>query len=273
MRTTAQRRRGFTLLELLVALVILVSAFTVIWHSFTTTFNAWQRGRALLDEMHNGDFVLEQMLQSLRSAAFFKSAPHLYGFWLDSSSGEYPQDEISWVTSGSAFLPADHPLGNGLYRVALSIEKNDEGDDAVAVRAYPHMVDVEDQDVDPWYISTKVKGIECEVYDFETESWETDWEDTNSVPSLVMLRLYMDPVEQYGKAVIMERLVEIPIGMVATSEVEGVAGPISDQGGTEAQNQQNQQNRPGGGAPSATPPTGGQPAPGANTPPTGGPPS
>jgi prepilin-type N-terminal cleavage/methylation domain-containing protein len=257
-----RRSRGFTLLELLVSLVILVAAFTTIWHAFSATFGAWERGTKLLDGMHNGDYVMEQLVSALRSAAFFKNSPHIYGFWLEARGGQYPRDEISWVTSGTAFLPPDHPLGNGLYRVALSIEDNNEGDPAVAVRAYPHTVNVEDYDAEAWYVSTKVKGLECIVYNFEEEDWESEWEDTNAVPSLVKVSLYMDPIEQYGRPVVMERLVEIPIGMAVTSKLIEASATVGDQAGTQPDGTTPTPGAPTPGAPGGAP----TPAPRAGTP-------
>ena len=68
-RPGAARSAGFTLLELLVALMILVFAFAIIWSTFSATVTAWQRGGQLLDELRHGDFVMEQLVSALRSAA------------------------------------------------------------------------------------------------------------------------------------------------------------------------------------------------------------
>jgi hypothetical protein len=123
-----------------------------------------------------------------------------------------------------------------LYRLSITIGDNDDGDPSVAVMAYPHMADPEELDLEPWHISSKVKGLECEVYNFEEEAWETEWEDTNAIPSLVKVSLYMEPVEKYGRPVIMQRLVEIPMGPAVTSAVAAVeAAPVQEEAGTEAQ--------------------------------------
>jgi len=222
-------RGGFTMLELLVALAILVTALLIIWNTFSSTLRAWRRGGELLDNLHHGDFVMEQLVMAMRSAAFFDTAPHVYGFRLDSQGGRYPRDEISWVTSGSAFIPPDSPLLNGLYRITITVENNDDGDPAVAVRAYPHLAEVDEFDVDPWYVSTKVQGIDCKPYNFEDEYWDDVWEDTNSVPSLVEVTLFMEPLERYGDPVTLKRLVEIPIGPAVTSAVMNVRAPPEEE--------------------------------------------
>jgi len=225
-------KQGFTLLELLVALTILVVAFTIVWSTFSATIKAWQRGGALLEELRHGDFVMEQLVSSLRSAAFFPNAPEKYGFWLKSRGGEYPRDRISWVSSSSAFMPPDSPLNESLHRITFGIENNKEGDPSVTIRAWPHLSEDTVDDVDPWYISSEVKGFNCRVYNAEDEDWDTEWEDTNSIPSLVEITLYMDPIEKYGEPVKLQRLVEIPIAPAVTNAVNTSGAGSS--GGDEA---------------------------------------
>lgn len=203
---------GFTLLELLVALAILVFAFAIVWESFSATVTAWQRGQDLLDELRHGDFVMEQFVSALRSTAFFTTKPGAYGFHLkNNGSGMGAADVLSWVTTSSAFMHPDSPFFNSLHRLVLHLEPNEDGETAVAVRAYPYLTEEEELSADPWFVSTEVKGINCRVYDFEDETWESEWEDTNSVPSLVEITLTLDPIEQYGEPVTLKRVVEIPV--------------------------------------------------------------
>lgn len=208
------QRGGFTLLELLVAMALLVTAMSIIVGTFVTVLKSWQRGTALLDDLHHGDFVMNQLVSGLRSAAYFPSAGGTYGFRLEDHGGRgYAEDSISWVTSSSAFLPRDSVLNRGLHRISITIEENDDGDTAVAVRAYPHMAtDMEDDDVDPWYVSTEVKGLDCQWYDQESDTWEDDWEKTNEIPAVVSIVLTMEPLEEYGDPVELKRVIPIPLG-------------------------------------------------------------
>lgn len=226
------RASGFTLLELLVAMTILVIAMAVIWQTFSSTIGAWRRGGELLDELRHGDFVMEQLVSALRSAAFFESAPGKYGFTLKNSDKNYPADKLSWVTASSAFMQPDSPLMNSLHRIVFSIEDGPDGDLAVAIRAYPQLADMEEDDVDPWFVSSEVKGINCRVYDLEADSpdWENDWEDTNSIPSLMEITLYMDPLEKYGDPITIQRIVEIPVARKVDRQVEQDTGD----GGTDS---------------------------------------
>ncbi len=245
---------GFTLIEVLVAVVVLVAAFAIVWQSFVAVMNAWERGGKMLDELRHGDFVMEQLVQALRSTAYFRSAPDKYGFRLKSGARSYPADKISWVTSGTAFIPPDSPLASGLHRIEFTIGNNGEGESGVEIKAYPYVADEDTVDaVEPWFVSSEVKGVQCRTYNAEEEEWQNEWEDTNSIPTLVEVTLYMDPVEEYGEAVKIQRLVEIPIAPAFTNAVKYTAGGEKTaegtqeqpaQGTTEGQNQQSNQTMP-----------------------------
>ena len=246
---------GFTLLEVLVAVVLLATAFTIIWSTFATTLDGWRRSGEFLDRITHGDFVIDQMVSSLRSTAFFKNRPEKYGFWLDSKGGgDAPRDTISWVTSGSAFMLPDDPLANGLYRIMLGVE-----DDGLEVRSFQHLKEeIEKDEVDPWVVSPRVIGLDCEVYNFEEEDWDDEWEDTNSVPSLVLITLYMEPVEKNEPPVKLQRVVEIPIagavtGAVTVTRQPGEGVEQTQQVDQPTRQQQPQQQQPQDGARSDAP--------------------
>ena len=219
-RRLAKKNNGFTLLELMVALVLLVTAMTMIVGTFTTVLKSWRRGSALMEELHHGDFVMDQLVSGLRSAAFFDSAPEKYGFHLENNgSEEDAHDVISWVSSGTAFMPQDSPLTRGLHRISVTIEDNEDGDPAVAVRAAPHLAEEDDiEDMDPWFLSTEVNALDVQIYNKDDETWDDEWENTNSLPRLVLISLYMDPIQEYGDPVELTRVVELPLGSYEMEE-------------------------------------------------------
>ena len=224
-------RGGFSLIEVLIAVVILGSAFIVIWRTFAATMDGWTRGTKFLEQMHHADFVMDQLSSALRSAAFYPTKPEKYGFWLDAKGGEYPKDKVSWVTSSSAFIPPDSPFVNGLHRIQVTIDDNEDGDDSFTVTAWSHFADMEEMD-DPetYHITTKVRGIECEVYDWENETWDDEWEDTNAVPSLIRVTLYVEPAERYDPPMKISRLIELPIAPAVTGAVASTDAPAPAEG-------------------------------------------
>jgi prepilin-type N-terminal cleavage/methylation domain-containing protein len=231
---------GFTLLEILVAVVLLATAFTIIWSTFATTVDGWRRSGDFLDRITHGDFVIDQMVSSLRSTAFFPNRPDKFGFWLESSGGgDGARDTISWVTSGTAFMLQDDPLAKGLHRIMIGV------DDGLSVRSFQHLKEeIEKSDVEPWVVSPRVVGLDCRIYNFEDEDWDEEWEDTNAVPSLVEITVFMEPVEKGRPPIKLQRIVEIPVAPAVTGAVQvgrapgpgggaepGIEGPGGGPGG------------------------------------------
>ncbi len=229
-QTSARQRArgGFTLVELLVALAVMVVAFAVVWNTFSAVLKAWRRGGQVVDEIRHGDFVIDQLVAALRSTAYFPLKPERYGFWLDDQGDE---DSISWVTSGTAFMPPDSPLAQGVHRLMVSIESNDDGEDAFTVRAFPHLAEeIDKKDVPAWAISSKVKGLNVRVWNAQDEAWDDDWEDTNKIPGLIEVTLTMESPGKYDPPVKIARLVQIPLGPLTTGTTPVATGQPGAEG-------------------------------------------
>jgi len=247
------------LLEILVAVTLLATAFTIIWSTFSATLDGWRRSSDFVDRMNHGDYAIDQLVSSLRSAAFFRNRPDKFGFWLDSKGGgDAPRDTISWVTSGTAFMKPEDPLAKGLHRIMISVEDTPDGDEGLAIRAFQHLKDeIEKDDVDPWFVSSRVKGLDCEIYNFEDEDWKDEWEDTNAVPSLIQITVYMEPLEKGELPIKLQRIVQIPVAPAVTGAVTAVQAP--GETGTNVEPGQQPQPQPNGSTGGNTTSPGNQP--------------
>ena len=208
------RKAGFTLLELLLALSIFTLVAGMAAGSFWSITRTWNRANDLLENLHYGEFAMDQLVAALRGAAWFSSKPEAFGFWLDDNGGNSDRaaNEISWVTSGTAFLPPDSPLKDGLHRLSVTVEHARGGGQGLAVRAWPHLSEETDgKDVEPWIVVPDVRGFSCEWYDFEEDGWSQEWEETNSLPKVLKVSLTMEPREKDGDPVRLQRIVELEV--------------------------------------------------------------
>lgn len=214
-------RSGFTLLEVLVAMVILSIALTVAWQTFSTAVSAWTSGREQMDRMHHGGFVLTRLTAALRSTAFFDSAPEKYGFRMKRNAEGIGEHTISWVTASDAFIPPGSELAHGLHRIEVGAGRNTDGDEGLLVRAWPHLADEEEIDPEQWLVSETIRGLRCRVYDTDrdSEGWRDDWEDTNEIPGLVELTLYAEAADDYAEPLEFRQLIKIPLGPEVTNIV------------------------------------------------------
>lgn len=213
--------RGFTLLELLLAVALLAAVTGVTYMTFSTVVTAWQKGTRLMEDVHHGDFVAEQLVMGLRSAYFpdVRGGDFLYGFQLeDGAGGAYGGDRISWVKLGSALVGEDWPFSDTPHRIVFQVAQDDDGRRAAAVRAW--RLHGQPDDFDPgdveWIpLSRKVVGFDCRcayrLVDDEIE-WLDDWEHSNRVPTIVEITLYLEPPLEGGEPQAIRRAMGIPLG-------------------------------------------------------------
>jgi prepilin-type N-terminal cleavage/methylation domain-containing protein len=210
---------GFTLIEILVAITIVALAMTVASFTFTTATKAWRRGTTLVDSIHHGDFVVDQLSMALRSA-YYPDAGGThgeYGFVVRAGEGGGGADIVSWVKLGSALVGKGCPFAGSPHRVEVTVERHPDGNDALAVRAWRLQGQTEEfdpkKDVEPVYLSRGIRGFTCRTAmrgeDGELE-WPEVWEETNRLPLVAELTVHMDPLEEGGPPVEVKRVVAVP---------------------------------------------------------------
>ncbi|MCF7837562.1 MAG: prepilin-type N-terminal cleavage/methylation domain-containing protein [Candidatus Marinimicrobia bacterium] len=205
--------QGFTLLELLVAITLLATVLGIVAATFHVAVTAWRRGEALVDRIHQGDYVIEHLVGALRSAVFFESAAHRYGFWLE--EGGLEGARFSWVTASGALMPPNRPGLAGVQRLRVAAAGGARDEGGLACEAWPHLTDEDAIEIETWTLAPDVEELGCRVYDFEREAWADTWENTNSLPRLIELTVYLAPIESGAERIRLQRVIEIPVALAA----------------------------------------------------------
>ncbi|MDA1087824.1 MAG: prepilin-type N-terminal cleavage/methylation domain-containing protein [Verrucomicrobia bacterium] len=215
-------RRGFTLLELLIAMSLMVIALTISYMTFASVTRAWQRGVALSDRISHADYVMDQLVSALRSAYYPDTgvnAPQ-YGFWLENNgSGSRARDEMSWVKIGSAMIERQAAYAKGPHRVQVTVasdpaRRSKSGVAVRAWRAYGQPEEFRPDQVERFFVSGKVQGINCRIATNMVNNrieWESDWDATNIIPFAVEVTLYMEPLDEGAPAVKIQRAIALPV--------------------------------------------------------------
>lgn len=228
------RRRGFTLLELIVAMVILVVVMSLVFKAFTGTIHGWKRGTEVIDGIKHGDFAMHQLAAALNSTIYFYNERKSYAFTFEKGSHNgLPADTISFVTASGAFMPQNSPLRNGPHRIKIYIDTDDDGEPALFSLAVPALVDLEDSDsfnadfdTEPYLISRTIQGLEIMVYNEKDEFWTVEWEKKNSVPERIKITVYVPSDDDDEEPIVFTRVLDIP---VAKSVKDKLTGPSSIQ--------------------------------------------
>jgi prepilin-type N-terminal cleavage/methylation domain-containing protein len=226
---THQTPYGFTLLELMVAMVILVIAMSIVFQAFTGTIRGWKRGTEVADGIKHGDFAIQQLASALNSTLYFNNPRKSYACTFEKgNTAGLPADTLSFVTTSSAFMPAGSPLRYGPHRIKIYIDSDNEGNPALFAMAAPALVDIEDFeddfDTEPQLVSRSIQGLEIMVYNEITEDWTEEWDKENSVPERIKIMVYVPSDDPQEDPLVFTRVLEIP---VAKSVKVKLAGPSS----------------------------------------------
>ena len=149
-------RRGFTMIEMLLATMLVGVLTTLSILTFQAVTHGWQASTDYLDKMQRTDYALNQLIIALRSAywpeegegASGKSGEatkgggtgdgkerNQYGFYDPyDREGERPSDSdiIEWTKKGSALIGSENAMADSVHRVRVMIlEEGDteDGDD------------------------------------------------------------------------------------------------------------------------------------------------
>ena len=220
-------RSGFTMLEVIVAIVIMLIAMSIIFESFSAAIRGWKRGTEVLDGVTHGEFAMNHLTAVLNSTIYFNNPRKSYAFTFEkSTTAGLPSDTISFVTASSAMMPENSPLKNGPHRIKLYIDIDDDGNPALFSMAVPAMANFEDFEaeyaIEPHLVSRTIQGLEIMLYNAETEDWTSEWEEDNSVPERVMIMVYVPSDNEDEEPIVFTRVLEIP---VAESVLLHLSGP------------------------------------------------
>jgi type II secretion system protein J len=207
-------KQGYTLLEILVAVLILGIMSLMVFGSFHSLMTATQRAEATLDGLHARSALLSRIAVSLRTSVFDGQRPESYEFVHEDGGTGVPRDTISWVTTSSHLLPPGMTTLEGVRRVELSIQDVD-GQEGLAVRAFPDSWELDDpevDDVDYTIIDTRVRGLDVILYDVNEEDWTDEWQRSRQLPVSVVITLYLQGEEDSGRLTPVRQRVDIPVG-------------------------------------------------------------
>ena len=146
-------RSGFTMIEMLLATMLVGVLTTLSILTFQAVTHGWQASTDYLDKMQRTDYALNQLIIALRSAYWPEStgsssdaktdgkgsdpskARNAYGFYDPyDREGERPSDSdiIEWTKKGSALIGSENAMADSVHRVRVMIlEEGDteDGDD------------------------------------------------------------------------------------------------------------------------------------------------
>jgi prepilin-type N-terminal cleavage/methylation domain-containing protein len=226
--------RGFTLVEMLVAISLIATVMAITFTTFYSVSNAWQKGLRTAENLNHGEYIMDQLVNGLRSSFYpcarTNGGGACYGFDLkDGGEGPGSRDSFQWVKTGGALLGLNDPLRKGVHRIQVSVEEDEDGYSCVATRTwrpYGNPDGFLPEQINPFFAASKIEGIGCRVSTNRGDDgweWESAWENdaTNRLPLAVEITLYLEPMSEDDDPVEMKRLIEIPVAPLSWQGTKG----------------------------------------------------
>ena len=227
------RRAGFTLIEMLAAILILSIMTVVSSVVFTSVVGAWEKSTAVVERMQTADYALGQIVAGLRSA-YYPADGNQKDEWglalYDNGEGENPSesDILEWTKLGNAIIGNKSVLSETSHRVRIWVEEARSKDEPGGLWARvwnPDLFNEEGNDNfdeedrgEEFLLVEDVVGFDCVVQKTAEESeedgrpkWEEEWATSNQIPYRVKITFRMKPPEKGDDPLPILRVVEIPV--------------------------------------------------------------
>lgn len=280
-------KRGFTLVEMLVALLLTGLLSVMLFTSFSSVTRSWNVGRRIADSSGHSDFIMDQIESALRSA-YTPGEGDAYGLKFDSDGDdENARDRIEWSKIGPALIGDDVAFADVPHRVHIFIADEEDGHPGgFAVCAWRQSMRIDEEsgaaiDEDEvtaeevfrpeeeeafLILSPKVQGLNIRLLDPEQEVDEDDelkwieeteeWTKESILPTAVEITLWLKPPEEGADPIEYKRIIQIPMAQVSQNSSLASGANQTSRGGTSATegHRRPNSNINGGGVP---PPIGG----------------
>ena len=207
-------KKGFTLIELIVAIIILSIAITICFQAFNTVTRSWKQTYIASDSLQYGNYAMYRFSNLLNSMVYFDNSKKTYGFDHNKEfQNNLPTDSISFVTSSPYFLSTLDPLRIVPHRIRLFIENNDQGTPSlysISIPANSQELDfIDSYKPEPFLISNFIQGMEVLFWNKENEEWVEIWENKTRIPNKIMLTIHI-VTPNNEQATIFNRIFNIP---------------------------------------------------------------
>jgi prepilin-type N-terminal cleavage/methylation domain-containing protein len=228
---------AFTLIEIMVAIVIfamLVSAVYATWVLILKSTRIAQEAAAQVQRQRIAIRTIEDSLTCIQS---FQASMQYYAFGV--TNGDNPS--LSFVARVPDVFPRNGRFGDfNLRRLTFTVEPaaatagGSDAENDLVLRQNPMLMDMDpDEQATPLVLARNVKDFVVECWDTNTLDWADEWDDTNSIPPLVRIKLTLggNATDTGANAPTLSITREIAVPSGTMSRVAQTGSPFNGAGG------------------------------------------
>jgi len=183
------RRRGFTLVEMMVALVIFMLFMGAVYGMYTAAQSAIVHAEEQETLYQTGRVLLAQLNAELTCLYVSAEGPAVALLGEDAGTDERPEDSITFLTT--AHVAAEGQLVGDVSQVRYSLEDEsaDERPGLYVEESFPPDLAVEDAEPTRRLLSPLVTGVNFLYLPPGGDTWEMSWVDQETLPTAIRVEL------------------------------------------------------------------------------------
>ena len=189
----SQFARAFTLIEIMVAIAIFAILISAVYTTWVLLLKSAQVGQIAAAQVQRQRIAIRTLEDSLTCIQSFQASMQYYTFGV--TNGDHPT--LSFVARVPDVFPRNGRFGDfNLRRLTFTVEPAADsagGSDAendLVLRQNPMLMDMDpDEQATPLVLARNVKDFTVECWDTNTLDWADEWDDTNSIPTMVRIKL------------------------------------------------------------------------------------
>ena len=186
MKLSAPSRAGFTLIEMMMAIMIFALVMSAIYSTWYLIIHATQVGQQAAVQSQRARVALHTIEDSLTSVQSFQASMKYYSFIAE--NGDSPI--LSYTAHVPNWFPRNSRFNSPLRRLTFTLEGGSQSGRNLVLRQQPILMDMDPEEKTmPLVLATDVEKFEVECWDPQQMQWVDDWQTTNSIPALVRLSL------------------------------------------------------------------------------------
>ncbi|MCL5098485.1 MAG: prepilin-type N-terminal cleavage/methylation domain-containing protein [Candidatus Omnitrophica bacterium] len=180
--------RGFTLIEVMIAMAILMMILLAIYSSWSAIVRGSKVGLDAAAQVQRSRIAMASLVDSLLTVQMFGGNPGYYAFIADTSS-DYAY--LSLVSRLPGSFPDAGLFGDQVVRrVTFQVERGKDAGNDLVMYQMPIMSEVnEEQKPFALALAHDVSVFSLEFWDTRRQEWAKEWLPTNQLPEMVRVTL------------------------------------------------------------------------------------
>ena len=184
----ARHLPAFTLIEVMIAMTIFCLVIAAIYSSWDLIWRATRVSQAAAARVQRQRVAIHTLEDSLTCIQSFQADMKYYSFIVS----EDPP-ELDFTSRLPDNFPRNGKFGDlNVRQLRFTVEAGPDSEKDLMLRQKPVLLDMdEDEQKNPLVLARNVQTFKVECWDTNQAEWVTEWDNTNSIPPLIRVKLVL----------------------------------------------------------------------------------